>query len=169
MADAGSGTVPTTFADAVEIDLSTIPRCGKKALMTVRTRIGSLPLAPALGQRPRCSCAIGPRCGVGSRFARGGGGGGGGQAMRGLRLPCGFLEHGPRQSRSSATPSVWSSCFLLPSPAGHHRPGRLVPGGAPAFQGGLPAPARASARGKNCSRDAAVGQRWASFGRHPRL
>ncbi|KAA0148221.1 hypothetical protein FNF27_08290 [Cafeteria roenbergensis] len=34
MADAGSGTVPTTFADAVEIDLSTIPRCGKKALMT---------------------------------------------------------------------------------------------------------------------------------------
>lgn len=34
MADAGSGTVPTTFADALEIDLSKIPRCGKKALMT---------------------------------------------------------------------------------------------------------------------------------------
>lgn len=38
MADAGSGTVPTTFADAMEIDLSKIPRCGKKALMTVSRR-----------------------------------------------------------------------------------------------------------------------------------
>jgi hypothetical protein len=35
MADAGSGSVPTTFMDAKLIDVSAVSRTGKKALLTV--------------------------------------------------------------------------------------------------------------------------------------